>query len=226
MQDCPGPIREGLRLASPRAGRSRQIGAHSPACRISSVQHETCNAARIPDRVLDGNGTALGNPQERKPFDSGRIDDRFQVANKCVEGNLLNVPIRQTVGPRVIADKTVIPCQPTKDVSPNGTVPIVFEMVEPVRCLYERRSLTHSCIRNANPVGCRTESNLLLETFVGPTVHNGCLDPGASRGESLGQDFDVPGADAAELLHADLMLALSFLPVTGGGQDSDQRRMR
>src|SRR5262249_51363079 len=153
--------------------------------------------------------------QERKSFDSRSVDDRFQVANECLEGNLLDVPIRKAVAPRVISDKTVIARQPTENVAPNRTVPIVFEMAEPVRCLNERRSLPHCCICNANPVGRGAESNLLLEPFIGLTVHNDGLDRGTARAESLSQRFDIAGAGTAEFLHADFKLALSFLTVTG-----------
>src|SRR5262245_42319231 len=46
--------------------------------------------------------------------------------------------------------------------SPNRTPPIVLEMIEPIRCLDERRTLTGRSIGNANTVGSRAKMNFLF----------------------------------------------------------------
>jgi len=44
---------------------------------------------------------------------------------------------------------------------PHRTVPIEFEMIQPVRRLHERRSLTDRGVRNPNLVGGRADPDLM-----------------------------------------------------------------
>src|SRR5215510_314970 len=139
------------------------------------MQHEACHPTGIPNRVFDGDGAALGDTKKRKFFDTCSVDYGFQVANKCLEGDLLNVPIREAVATFVIADKAVIFGQSSEDVTPSRTLPVVFEMVEPVRCFDQRRSPTHCCICDAYAIARRAESYLLLDPVNGLPVSNHCL---------------------------------------------------
>ena len=62
-------------------------------------------------------------------------DNGFHIANECIEGHVLHVPIRKAIAARVISNEPVISGQPAEYVAPDWTVPVIFEMVEPVRCL-------------------------------------------------------------------------------------------
>src|SRR5262249_965892 len=140
------------------AGDGRQIRADPPAGCESSVQDEMCDSPGIPYRVLDRDGATLRYSEQRKPIESGCCNHRFQIADIGVERNALDIPVRQTVAARIVSDKAAISSEPAKHVTPDRTVPVVLEMVEPVCCLDERRSLPHGCICNANSVARSAES--------------------------------------------------------------------
>jgi hypothetical protein len=66
------------------------------------------NPLRMADGIGNRYGAALRRPDERKTSETGGIGDRLHVAHPGIEGQLLNIPIRQAVAARVVSDKNVI----------------------------------------------------------------------------------------------------------------------
>src|SRR5262245_18381646 len=87
------PSVENQCLESLTPGDLPQIRTDSPAPRVPTMQDEMRHATGISQNVLDGDGATLRNSEQRKLVDSTGFDNRFQVANKRVEGKVLHVPI-------------------------------------------------------------------------------------------------------------------------------------
>ena len=83
----------------------------------------------MPHGIGDRNGTPLRYPQKRKPLKTRGIDDRFQIADECFEGNIVNVPVREPIAPLVIPDQQVILRKLLEQMTPNGALPIILEVV-------------------------------------------------------------------------------------------------
>src|SRR4029078_12404110 len=97
-------------------------------------------------------GSPLRDSEQRKPSNTRRLHNRFQIDDRRVQGNFRNVPIRQTVAARVIAYEGSLVSQPVKKVTPNRRVPIVIEMVQKIPRLNDGRSASNCCPSQTNAV--------------------------------------------------------------------------
>ena len=102
------------------------------AKRERAIQNKVRHAFRVPQRVGDGHGAALGYSQEREALDADHIDDRLEIGHPRVEGELIDVPVGHAITSRVVTNQRVLARQPAKDMAPNWAFPIVFKVVHPV----------------------------------------------------------------------------------------------
>ena len=63
------------------------------------------HALGVFDRIADRNRAALGDAQQREALDASGVDDGFQVVHERLEGNVLDLPIRQAVAACVVSDQ-------------------------------------------------------------------------------------------------------------------------
>ncbi len=85
--------------AEPRLPRPR---AKAPA----SI--EVADALGMRDRVGDGHGRALRHAEQRKSLLANGFDHGFEVAHEGIERHVVDVPVRQAVAARVVADELML----------------------------------------------------------------------------------------------------------------------
>src|SRR5262245_2936579 len=95
----------------------------------------------------------------------------------------------------------------SEDVAPNGTAPVVFEMIEPVRCLDQGRPLSDYCIGDTHLVARCAKTYFLLESRLELRLCNCGLVRGTVGGQSFSQRVEVLCAGIVEVSQADLMLS-------------------
>ena len=118
------------------------------------------DALGMAHRIGDGHGAALRDAEQREPVEAGRLDHALEVAHEGVERDVVDVPVGQAVAARVVADQPVLGGERLQQMAPDRALPIVFQMIEPVGGLEQRRSVVRPrrrrCERRRMP--CRSES--------------------------------------------------------------------
>ena len=89
------------RLAHFFLSRSALLSAE----RERAIENKVRHAFRMPHRIGDGHGAALGYSEERETLDAGRIDDRLEVGHPGVERERVDVPVGHAVASRVVANQ-------------------------------------------------------------------------------------------------------------------------
>src|SRR5262245_31732218 len=112
-------------------------------------------------RVGNRDRAALRNPKQRKSLYSGCLDNAFEVAYEGVERNIIDFPIGQSVAARIVPDQLVFGGEDMQQVTPDRALPVIFEMIEPIGGLDQRRAPSCERIGNANSIGSGAEVNLL-----------------------------------------------------------------
>src|SRR5262245_37820495 len=115
------------------------------------------------DSIRDRHGTALGDPQERKPIYTSGVDHCFKITDPGVKRERLDVPVGHAIAPRVIADQGMLARQTTNEVLPDWTFPVIFKVVHPICGLNQRRSTARPGVGETNTVRRATILNLLFE---------------------------------------------------------------
>ena len=77
------------------------------------------------------------------------------------------LPVRQPASAFVIAHEQVTAGDLVNPVFPDGTLPLVFEVIHPVGRFDERRTVTDGRIRDTDAVARRAEADLLAEAALG-----------------------------------------------------------
>ena len=73
------------------------------------------------------------------------VDDRFEVADERLEREIRDVPVREAGAALVVPYQLALCGQPAEERRPHGTLPIEFEVVQPVGGLDERHAATGRC---------------------------------------------------------------------------------
>jgi hypothetical protein len=123
-----------------RAVLSFLVGIPAPphAARVAAVQHHARDALRVLHRVAHARGRALRDAQQRdRKGWRRRVDDRFEILEPPRFRQVGRVPIRHPAPPLVVADEAKMRGEEVDPVPPDGALPLVFEVREPVRRLYE-----------------------------------------------------------------------------------------
>ena len=110
------------------------------------------NPLRVTDRVGDGDCTALRQPEQREPLDTDRVHDELEVVDPGVEAEVVHVPVGQAAPTLVVADQPVPLGEAVEPVRPDQTVPLQFEVGQPVRRLDQWRSVAGFGVRDADAV--------------------------------------------------------------------------
>src|SRR6266404_972461 len=98
----------------------------APSPGIAAVENEPGHSLGVKNRIGDGDGAALGNPEQRESLEAGRVHYRFEIAHEGFEGDVGDVPVREAVAARVVADEPVRGGDFVEQVAPDRTFPIVF----------------------------------------------------------------------------------------------------
>jgi len=94
----------------------------------------------MPGGVLHADRASLRNPEQCKAIQFQIVNDGLEIRDPFLERQIGYVPIGQAVAPLVEPDKQVVARQLAEHVAPDGAVPVVLEMVQPIRSLDERVS--------------------------------------------------------------------------------------
>ena len=97
---CPQPWRMSSTMALPSALR--------PAARVSAVEHKLRNALGMAHRIRDADRAALGDSEQGEPIQARRVDDCFQIAHEGLEGDVVHVPVRESVATFVVTHQLVV----------------------------------------------------------------------------------------------------------------------
>src|SRR5262249_49280865 len=85
-----------------------RVSAGTPALRISSPEYEMRHALWMLDRVGDGDRTALGNPEQRKPIELCCIDDPCEGQQHRLEGQIAPLSIGEPVPSLVVTNEPIL----------------------------------------------------------------------------------------------------------------------
>ena len=96
---------------------------------------------RVARRIGHRRRTALRAPHEGEPIEAERVDDRFEIANERIDGELRTVPIRKTVAALVVVDEAMVPGELFGPVAPHRAVPAERQVAQPMRGPHERRAI-------------------------------------------------------------------------------------
>ena len=119
---CAQPCRISAIIAS-RASTSSLIADDAPALREGAIEDEMRHPFRVARRIGHRRRTALRAPHEGEPIEAERVDDRFEIANERIDGELRTVPIRKTVAALVVVDEAMVLGELFGPVAPHRAVP-------------------------------------------------------------------------------------------------------
>jgi len=141
--------------------RRRRVALQATA-REAAVQDQVADALGVTHGVGDRDRCALRDAEQRKALEPGGIDHRLEVGDPGVERERGDGPVRQAAAARIVANEGAAGRKTEQDVVPHRAAPVEVEMVEPVGGLDQRRSCAGRRIGEANAVGGRAKTNVLL----------------------------------------------------------------
>ncbi len=90
------------------------------------------------------------------------LNHALEVAQEPIEREFVDIPIGQPVAARVVADQQVLGRKGMQEMTPDWTLPVIFEVIEPIAGFYKRRSVPGERVGDSNPVRGRTETYRVL----------------------------------------------------------------
>jgi hypothetical protein len=73
----------------------REIETLRPAARESTVADQMAYTLGMAGCILDGDRTALADPQQRKPLEASGVDRAFEIAHPALERDVGHPPVRR-----------------------------------------------------------------------------------------------------------------------------------
>ncbi len=156
---APADLGEGDHRLAP--GELGGIGAHRPARRIAVADDEMPHPPGMTHRISDGDRRALADRQQVEAFELEAIGDAFEVVDEGLERQVGRIPVAEAVAALVVADERAAARELLDPVPPQRAVPVVLDMVEPVRGLDRRRPLAGHRISEPRAVARRAIEHLL-----------------------------------------------------------------
>src|SRR5262245_61129512 len=104
----------------------------------------------------------LRNAKQREAVQAGRFDKAFEIVHKSFESDIVHFPIGKPIAALVVADQSMLSGKLAEEIAPDRTLPIVFEMVEPVSGLDQRRTLSGHGVGDPDAIACGAKVNFLL----------------------------------------------------------------
>lgn len=81
-----------------------RVVAPGHAAHVPAVEQEVRDALRMPHRIGHAHGATLGDAEQGKAVETGRVHDGLEVGHEGLERDVGRVPIGQPVPPLVVAD--------------------------------------------------------------------------------------------------------------------------
>ena len=97
------------------------------------------HALRMPGRIGDGDGPALGDAEQRKPLEAERVHHGLEIPDPGLEREVLDIPVGEPAPALVVADQRVVPGKLPDPVAPDQALAVHLEMAEPVGGFYQWR---------------------------------------------------------------------------------------
>jgi hypothetical protein len=104
-------------------------------------------------RILDAGGGALRDTEQREPLEPRGIDDTFEIRHRRVEREIRGISVRRSATARVIADEAVMRPEESKPVPPDGALPVIFDMGQPIGSLEENRTGARRRVGELDAIG-------------------------------------------------------------------------
>src|SRR5262249_9776785 len=108
------------------------------------------------------NRTPLRNAKQCEAVRAGRFDNAFEIVHKSFERDIVDVPIGKPVAALVVTDQSMLSGKLAEEIAPDRTLPVVFEMVEPVSGLDQRRTLPGHSVGDPDTIARSAKVNFLL----------------------------------------------------------------
>src|SRR4029079_775140 len=137
---CPLVRRPRHRLAAPRA-----------------VEDQTADPLPTRDRVGHGDSRAAGHPEQREALQPRRGEDRLEIANARLQGEVVDGPIGHAETPLVVSYHGGDLAELVEEVPPDRTLPIVLEMAQPTRDDDQWRPAAVDRVRQTQPAASAAE---------------------------------------------------------------------
>ena len=97
-------------------------------------------------------GAPCDVPLKGEPLDIRGIDDGFEILDERGQVKIPDVPVGQTIAALIVSRHAEDPAELIQERSPNRTVPIVFQMGQPMSCPDERISGSRGRERDPCPI--------------------------------------------------------------------------
>ena len=109
------------------------------AGQIAIIKDKSADAVGVAGCIAGGNDASLAESNQGKAPKTCGVDDGFEIADPCVETEIIDVAVRQARAARVITNESMAFGKRLKPVAPNCAIPIEFEMGKPICRPNQRR---------------------------------------------------------------------------------------
>src|SRR5215510_1757121 len=130
--------------------------------RKPAKQDQMTNTLRMTNGVDNRNRAPLGNAKQREAVQAGRFDNAFEIMHKSFERDIVDVPIGKPVAAFVVTDQSMLSGKLAEEIAPDRTLPVVFEMVEPVSGLDQRRTVSSHGVGDPDAIARSAKVNFLV----------------------------------------------------------------
>ena len=173
------------------AGRVvRRVDDDEPGRGVARRDH-----ALEPEPPPPSGWTSRSTVRTSAPDEPCRRDHRVDILDPAVERQIVNVPVGQPAAALIMAHEAETLPAEADPVAPCGTLELVVEVRQPVRCLDENRPRAHLGPGQLNAVAGAQISNALASLLLHGTT--GRLQP-LHCGRAAGEDDRVGGARLLE----------------------------
>src|SRR5262245_3059795 len=107
--------------------------------RVATIEDEMGYPVRVSNGVGDRDRTPLRDAKQWKSLEANGLDHTFEILHERFEREFPHIPVRQSIAAGIVADETVLPCERSQQMAPDGALPVILKMVEPVRRLEQRQ---------------------------------------------------------------------------------------
>ena len=82
------------------------------------------NPLWVPHGVSNGDGASLRNAEKREAFDANGINNCFKIGYPSIEGNVIDIPIGQTIAPCIVSNQRLVSSQALQQMTASGLLPL------------------------------------------------------------------------------------------------------
>ena len=92
------------------------------------MKYQAANPVRVSNCVGNRNGAALRHANQRKPIQSDRVNHCFEVLDKCLKRNVIDIPVGKAISPLVKAYQSSVSREFLQKVPPNRAFPLAIQV--------------------------------------------------------------------------------------------------